>query len=432
MGVHNQQRRAAKKRARARRGPGRAHETSSTAWQEPALTAGDVRVLLVEVVAQIEQDAPAARRCAELLLAPGRPLTPQIARAGVLAFLGDLVRGAARSGWAPTDLAQITRRRASAAHVPLVVGLLHEEAARHVSDRVPAAWREDLRRAGTPMAPALGDVAGMQAALELLTVLARLPELPPVLPAPGTRGPSRATSPSDEKLLARVQALLAKAEATEFDEEADALAAKAQELVSRHSLDRLLAHASTGQSSERPDVRRLWIEAPYVFPKAMLVHVVADANRCRSVVTEALGCCTLVGSSADLDAVEVLVPSLLVQAHVALARCGRQADRAGRSRTRSFRQSFLLAYADRIGERLRSADEQATTSTGRGTELVPVLARHRERVDAAFEELFPGAVGRAGHVNNPQGWYAGRAAADQALFGPDLQVTAAAQDRAAS
>jgi hypothetical protein len=109
-------------------------------------------------------------------------------------------------------------------HVPLVVGLLHEEGARHAADRVPAGWREDLRRAGAPQPLALDDVAGMQQALELLTVLGQLPPMPSVLPAPGTRGQSRGTSPGDEKLLARVQALLAKAEATGFDEEADALA----------------------------------------------------------------------------------------------------------------------------------------------------------------------------------------------------------------
>ncbi len=194
MGVHNRQRRAAKKRARARRGAGQPHDTSWTPWQEPALTAADVRALLVEVIADIGEDATAARRCAEVLLAPGRLLTPQIARAGVLTFLGDLVRGATTSGWSPTDLAQVTRRRASAAHVPVMVGLLHEEAARHAADRVPAAWREDLRRAGAPTPPALDDVPGMQTALELLTLLARLPQLPPVLPAPGTSGQSRASS----------------------------------------------------------------------------------------------------------------------------------------------------------------------------------------------------------------------------------------------
>jgi hypothetical protein len=432
MGVNNKQRRAAKKKkARASAGPAGPQAPRSAPF-EPELTAADVRSLLHDVVRQIWDDADAARRCALLLLAPGRPLTPEIARAGVRSLLTDLVRTVTTSGWSPTDLAEITRREASDAHVPLVTALLHEDVGRYPPDRVPAAWRDDLVRAGSQRPLALEQAGGMQAALELLAVLAQLPQVAAAVPAPGTRGAARRTTPGDEKLLARVQALLAKAEATEFDEEAEALSAKAQELVSRHSLQRLLDKAASGRSAEQPDVRRLWIDAPYVFPKAMLVHVVAGANRCRSVVSEKLGFCTLIGADGDLDAVEVMVPSLLVQAHVAMARCGRQADRSGTSRTRSFRQSFLLAYAGRIGERLHAADEQATTNSGRGGELVPVLARHREQVDAAFEQLFPETVAKAGNASNAHGWWAGRAAADQASIGIAPQVADGQQERAAS
>ncbi len=431
MGVNNKQRRAAKKKARGRGGGATTHGATCT-WWEPQLTAGDVRALLLDVVAGIWDDATAARRRAALLLQPGRPLTPEIARAGVRSFLGDVVRSVTTSGWSPSDLAEITRRTASETHVPLLTGLLHDDAARYATEQVPAAWREDLQRAGAPTPLSLDDIDGMQQALELLATLTQLPQVPPVVPAPGTRDQSRRTAPGDAKLLGRVQALLAKAEATEYDEEAEALSAKAQELVSRHALGRLLEQAATGHPADQPEVRRLWLDAPYVFPKAMLVHVVADPNRCRSVVSEKLGFCTLVGAGDDLDAVEVLVPSLLVQAHVAMARCGRHTDRSGTSRTRSFRQSFLLAYAHRIGERLRSANQQAAATSGRGGELVPVLARHREQVDAACAELFPQAVGKAGTVNNAQGWWAGRAAADHALIGSDLHAIAAEQNRAAS
>lgn len=436
MGVNNKQRRTAKKKKAGRHGAAREGVTWSASEPElkgePALTAADVRALLVDVVARIWDDSTAVRRCAGLLLEPGRPLTPEIARAGVHAFLRDLVRTVTTSGWSPTDVVEITRRTAREAHVPLVLGLLHADTERYATADVPVAWREDLLRAGAALPLSLADLDGMQHALELLATLAQLPEVPPVVAAPGAHGPSHRAPRGDEKLLARVQALLAKAEATEYDEEAEALSAKAQELVSRHSLGRLLEQAAIGRPGDRPEVRRLWLDAPYVFPKARLVHVVAEANRCRSVTTEKLGFCTLVGAAGDLSAVEVLVPSLLVQAHVAMARCGRQTDRSGTSRTRSFRQSFLLAYAGRIGERLRSADEQVAASSGRGDELVPVLARHREQVEAACSELFPEIVGRAVTVNNADGWWAGRAAADQALLGTDLQVSAAEQDRAAS
>src|SRR5438552_3000516 len=62
---------------------------------------------------------------------------------------------------------------------------------------------------------------------------------------------------------------------------------------------------------------------------------------------------------ADLDAVELLFTSLLVQANAAMIRAGGKKDEYGRSRTRSFRQSFLVPYAIRIGERLAEATGHA-------------------------------------------------------------------------
>ena len=431
MGTNNRQRRAAKKRGRGR-GPTPPRSSGWTEAEEPLPTAADLRAMLDHVATRIRSAPLRARHEAEQLLAPARPLTPHVVRAGLHSYLGDLLHLLTTSGWSPSDLVELTRRRAGQAHVPVIVGLLQDEAARHAPDRVPARWREDLQRTGVGRPLALHDVHGMQQALELLAALTRLPALPPVLPAPGTSAPVGPASPGDEKLLTRVQALLAKAEATDFDEEADALTAKAQELISRHSLDRLLARATAGGASEQPEVRRLWLDAPYVMPKGMLVHVVADANRCRSVISEGLGCCTLVGAAGDLDAVDVLVPSLLLQAHVAMARAGARRDASGTSRTRSFRQAFLLSYADRIGERLSAADERATSTSGRSGELVPVLARHRERVDTACDAMFPNAVAQRATASNAQGWWAGRAAADHAELGADVQRIATADDRAAS
>jgi len=135
--------------------------------------------------------------------------------------------------------------------------------------------------------------------------------------------------------------------------------------------------------------RRLWIDQPYVSAKSMLVHAVAEANRCQSVLSESLGFCTLIGEPADLEAVELLVTSLLVQANAAMLRYGQQADRRGASRTRSFRRSFLIAYASRIGERLMASTEEATAQTGRVSELLPVLRSARERVEDACNADVP-------------------------------------------
>jgi hypothetical protein len=158
--------------------------------------------------------------------------------------------------------------------------------------------------------------------------------------------------------------------------------------------------------------RRIWIDAPYVFPKAMLVDAVAGANRCRSVVSEAIGFATVIGTSRDLEAVELLATSLLVQASRAMLASGHGGSSG--ARTSAFRRAFLVAYAIRIGERLAAVTEQAMEATGRSQALVPVLRDHAERVEAARQEMFPRTTARVAQVRDERGWVLGRAAADQA------------------
>jgi len=146
------------------------------------------------------------------------------------------------------------------------------------------------------------------------------------------------------------------------------------------------------------------------------------------VLSTSFGFVTLVGHGADVDATELLVTSLQVQADRAMLRHGRLDDRFGRSRTRSFRQSFLVSYASRIGERLRQTTEETLATSSRSQDLVPVVARHDERVRAATDELFPETTTRRTASSNYAGWVAGRAAADLARF----DVRGGLTDQAAS
>ena len=99
-------------------------------------------------------------------------------------------------------------------------------------------------------------------------------------------------------------------------------------------------------------------------------------------------------------------------------------DGGGRSRTCSFRQSFLVAFAGRIGERLRAATETATEEAGEvhGGDLLPVLAGRREAVEDAFERAFPHLTAYSPSATNYEGWVAGRVAADLAVLGPEQQL----------
>lgn len=86
-----------------------------------------------------------------------------------------------------------------------------------------------------------------------------------------------------------------------------------------------------------------------------LLNGIAAANRARAIWSKDLGFVTVIGHHEDLDAVETLFTSLLVQATSTMTRQGSRKDLAGRSRTAAFRRSFLTAFAVRISERLQEA-----------------------------------------------------------------------------
>ena len=136
------------------------------------------------------------------------------------------------------------------------------------------------------------------------------------------------------------------------------------------------------------------------------------------------GFSSVVGFPGDLEIVELLYMSLLVQATRAVTTSGAVRDSSGRSRTRSFRQSFMFAFARRIGERLEAATRSATDAATdvHGDELLPVLAGRLTAVDEAFESMFPDLVATTVRISNLAGWAAGRAAADLAHLGPDQQL----------
>ena len=83
-----------------------------------------------------------------------------------------------------------------------------------------------------------------------MPVLERLCPLPGTARAGARRG---GQSDADERILGKIRALLAKAEATEFPDEAEALSARAQELMAKHSIDHALLAAQYG--SKEPGAR---------------------------------------------------------------------------------------------------------------------------------------------------------------------------------
>jgi hypothetical protein len=344
-------------------------------------------------------------------------------------------------GWQPADVVHTARRAATAGSVTLVVRLIGEHARRSdATSRAPDEWLDQLREVGAVPAQDPDVVAAWYRAerrtpeeawrivLLLIGFLRGAVRIDVLVPPPSRWGPPRGRSTvapdaGDDRAMRRIRGLLAKAEPTEFHDEAEALTAKAQELMTRHAVDAALLEAGSS-SSRRAAVgtRRVHVQDPYVRAKMQLLAAVAEANDVRLVWYQSLGIANLVGATTDADAVELLFTSLLLQVAQALGAAERTAGLG--SASRSFRRSFLLGYAHRIRERLTTARERATAEAGaearatHGVDLLPVLRSRQAAVEERVAELFPRVrSSRSRSSVDAGGWFAGRAAAERADVG---------------
>lgn len=442
MSKTNRERRAAKARKRDRyrqgRGPGSrtggAHAGTGGSESPGAgfFTSVEDRFLFAIYAYERGDHDGAARVVAALAALPVERVAGAVSR-----MLEMQVANAWARGWQPADLYRLARRQLKAGDVDLLCRVIAAQSLtyRGLGDRVDEVWMNQLELigAGEPPGPSRSCVIGgadltaeawserLSGAVRLECLMMSLPSLPHLRPPPSEWGRQRvgvdASMPTT--LLDRVRALLAKAESTTFDAEAEAFTAKAQELMTRHRIDRAML-AAGGDSHETPVGYRIGVDDPYADAKAALLDGVAGANGCRAVWARHLCFSTVFGFADQLEVVDTLFTSLLVQASAALRREGSKQDRWGRSRTRSFRQSFWVAFAVRIGQRLREAADSTldTAEAELGGALLPALAARDARVDAAAHEAYPDMTHFSPSATDPEGWHAGT------LFGEIADVSA--------
>ncbi len=241
----------------------------------------------------------------------------------------------------------------------------------------------------------------------------------------------------DDRRLVTIRGLLAKAEATEFPDEAEAFFAKASELISRWSIDEAMLWAGADESTrEKPDELRLVLHSPYLPQKAVLVGVVASAHGCRAVRlvspprtgTEIV---SVVGFPSELRWVDTLVTSLMVQ--LTSAMLARRPVGLTPAASASWRRSFIIGFAEVVGHRLEAdraaaaADRDATGEDRAGASAATpadaastalVLASRQDDVDAELRRRHPHLRSSyASSGRSVDGRRNGRAAGRQASIG---------------
>jgi hypothetical protein len=215
----------------------------------------------------------------------------------------------------------------------------------------------------------------------------------------------------------KVRKLLAKAENPACPPaEAEALTAKATELIAKYGIDNALLVADHPEVDRVKD-RAVRIHPPYASEKARLLQVVAKGMRCRAVALQRRAdgvrqfSVHLFGFGTDLSCVELLHDSLLAQASHALAV---EPVPAGAHPT-AWRRSWLTGFTTAIGVRLRDSVARATMDGPSRVALVLVDRGHR--VDQMVAVRYPDlAVPRRRRLSGT-GFALGQAAGHRADLG---------------
>jgi hypothetical protein len=201
------------------------------------------------------------------------------------------------------------------------------------------------------------------------------------------------TQPPDD-LLDRVRKLLTKAEDDGVTpHEAEALTAKAAELMARYGIDRALLGALRPETDSPAD-RVFDLDNPWAAVKAHLLAGLASALRCQCILLsrrEPGSRVHVFGYLSDLERADILFTSLLVQMARALAL--EPVPAAGGAK--AWRRSWMLGYASAVVARVRAAEEAALADASaadvapQGPSAALVLADRALTVRRHAEQAYP-------------------------------------------
>ena len=238
-----------------------------------------------------------------------------------------------------------------------------------------------------------------------------------------------------------IQKLLSRAEATDFQSERESCLAKVADLMARHSIEEALLRSAEQEADTptSPTESVMVVPAPYAARKVSLYGAVGEHLGCTVIDlgndADGVRRIAAVGFPGDLERMEVLLTSLLVQlTRSMLAQRPNGARTAGA--TASWRRSFISGFTWRVSERLREATAvrdrsgrsggahdgaAGPTGDGGGSNAPSVALALRDRQEAVDEEVtrrYPYLRSRRmDGGSSHDGHRAGRAAGNRAGLG---------------
>ncbi|HEX2284717.1 MAG TPA: DUF2786 domain-containing protein [Mycobacterium sp.] len=197
---------------------------------------------------------------------------------------------------------------------------------------------------------------------------------------------------TDDKMLARIAALLRQAEGTDNTHEADAFMAAAQRLATATSIDLAVARAHSDQrtKSQMPVQRTITIGnagARGLRTYVQLFVMIAQANDVKCDVASNSTFVYAYGFAEDIDASHALYASLVMQ----MVRASEAYINSGAHRptpTITARINFQLAFGARVGQRLLEARDEAQREATKGRDSRPGTAIALRDKDLELKDFY--------------------------------------------
>lgn len=243
-----------------------------------------------------------------------------------------------------------------------------------------------------------------------------------------------------DQIIRKIRALLAKAEATEFEAEAESFFAKAAELMAENAIDEALIR-SKGDGRritvDDVEVRRVIVPNPYSVERISILTTISeslggyayyykqrrDGYKTRNNIRNHDTMAAIVGYPADLDIIVEIFESIIDQCErfrkAAVAAEERMRPNWGLGDKKVYSKSFIRGFAYRIGKRMQEAYEEKMNEV-KDHSVALVLVSKNEAIEEKVRSLGISQT-KSQRKQDVAGWYEGNAAGAKAQIFKEIK-----------
>lgn len=235
----------------------------------------------------------------------------------------------------------------------------------------------------------------------------------------------------DGKIVEKIRKILAKAEGTTNEAEAETFYAAATDLMQKYAVDLALVTAAGKNAEDTIDHVSISFGSTYWMAWRLVASIVGDAFGFKTLLIDngKNGHLEWIGWRSELQLAEVIWTSILIQAERAANQHMRDypiSDREDRFREK---RSFIQGFGSRVGQRIKVQRESTLLAESRkhsgdaSGSLLPVLVDRGSRLDSYWSDILATTkkVKLGGQIK-PGAYAAGTRAGDRAdISNPKVQ-----------